>query len=116
MKNWYASVMLLVLLLNSCKNEEKSLYSSTSYSIYKDKVVQGDYTASVLSSSSIQSNYQSPVHLNYSSVIEFKFSINQKDNELPYGVNHQVFLSEPIALPKLSRVIFRFSNSYSKCI
>ncbi len=66
----------------------KSIYSSKAYSIYPDRVVQGKYTARAVSATELTSNYSSPANLYKSQVIEFKFSINGKDNEMQAGINH----------------------------
>jgi hypothetical protein len=66
----------------------KPIYNSKAYAIYPDKVVQGKYIAQAVSATELTSNYSSPANLFKSAVIEFKFSINGKDNELPVGVNH----------------------------
>jgi len=52
-------------------------------------VIQGDYKAEALSPKHLQSNYRSKSNANCSSLLEFKFSINGKDNELDYNRNHQ---------------------------
>jgi len=58
------------------------------YAVYPDHVEQGEFTAWALSSEEITSDYQSQSAA-VDQVIEFKFSINGRDNELPFGVNHQ---------------------------
>ena len=67
---------------------QKPFYSSPDFSIYPNKVVQGKFTASAISSTEMKSNYQSPKNLYPSADIRFKFSINGRDNELPPGVMH----------------------------
>src|ERR1700710_1341824 len=64
------------------------IYSSAAYSVYPDKIVQGRYTAKAISATELTSDYRSPANLYKSPVVEFKFSINGKDNELSAGVNH----------------------------
>lgn len=66
------------------------IYQSDFYSISKDKVTQGKFEASALSSTSLTSNYQSPVNLEISPALSFKFSINGKDNEMVAGKNHLI--------------------------
>lgn len=70
------------------------LYSNEAFTVYKDKVVQGNNMATVQTPTHISSNYRSPASDNYSRLITFKFSINERDNELPVGVDHQVIIGE----------------------
>lgn len=76
------------------KHKTVKLYESEEFTVYSDRVVQGDNEARVISSEEITSNYRSPATSNYSNLINFKFSINEKDVELPVGVNHRVLLEE----------------------
>jgi len=71
------------------------VWQSEAYSLYRDSVVQGKYVAKALSRTELVSNYQSPANAFVDPRIEFKFSINGKDNELPVGQNHML-----VALPK----------------
>jgi hypothetical protein len=66
----------------------KPIYRSKAYSIYPDRVVQGKYTAKAISATELTSDYRSPANLYKSAVVEFKFSINGKDNEMSAGINH----------------------------
>jgi hypothetical protein len=66
----------------------RPIYSSKAYTVYPDRVVEGKYTARALSATELTSNYRSPANMYKSAVIEFKFSINGKDNEMVPGVNH----------------------------
>lgn len=71
-----------------------TVYESDAFSIYDDKVVQGQNVAFVKSRKRIQSNYKSPASQTYSSLVKFKFSINEKDNELPPGKDHWVAITD----------------------
>jgi len=64
------------------------LWQSDAYTLYADKVVQGKYEARALSSTELVSNYVSPANDQQSPRVEFKFSINGKDNEMAPGLNH----------------------------
>ena len=66
-----------------------AIYSSPSFSVTHNQVVQGNYTATALSSTELQSNYQSQATAFKSPLITFKFSINGLDNEMLPGVNHE---------------------------
>ncbi|MBW3127797.1 glycogen debranching protein [Hymenobacter profundi] len=72
-----------------------AVWQSEAYSLYRDSVVQGAYVARALSRTELVSNYQSPANAFVDPRIEFKFSINGKDNELPVGQNHTI-----VAVPK----------------
>lgn len=78
---------------------KKALYRSGVFTLYTNKVVQGKYTAQAKTATALTTNYQSPANSRYGRLIEFKFSINGKDNELPFGVNHRMVL-----LPENGRV------------
>lgn len=82
----------LVILMYSCKAQQNSetIFTSESYTLTKDKVIQGNYTARALSSTEITSNYQSPANLFHSPAISVKFSINGKDNEMISGKDHHI--------------------------
>lgn len=71
---------------------EDTLYSTEHFSVLKDKVVQDDAEAVVLSPTRMRSNYKSPASQTYRRMIEFKFSLNEKDNELPVGVNRRLVI------------------------
>ncbi len=74
--------------------EETSLYTSESFTLYKDSVVQGSNKAIILSPTHIQSNYKSPASSTFSRLIKFKISINERDNEMPPGSDHWVLIGE----------------------
>ena len=81
-------LLLCCMILSSCSMQDSPIYKSDMYTIYPDHVEQGEFTARALSSEEIISDYQSH-GATVDPVIEFKFSINGRDNELPFGVNHQ---------------------------
>ena len=64
------------------------IWQSDAYSLYRDKVVQGQHEGRALSATQLTSNYVSPVNDRLSPRVEFKFSINGKDNEMAPGLNH----------------------------
>ncbi|MBL0100045.1 MAG: glycogen debranching protein [Saprospiraceae bacterium] len=70
------------------------LYSSEAFTLYNHKIVQGNNVAVVHSPTHITSNYKSPASDHFSRLITFKLSVNEKDNELPVGVDHQVIVNE----------------------
>lgn len=87
-------LFLLPVLIMSCDQESKKIYQSEKFVIEPDRVVQGDYTAKAVSRKEIQSNYRSTASDNFSRLITFKFSINEKDNENPSGKDHWLIVDE----------------------
>ncbi|TLX74981.1 glycogen debranching protein [Labilibacter sediminis] len=82
--------ILAIASLFGCKQSPKQLYQNKDFTVYNNKVTQGDFEAKVLSDGSMTSNYKSPDNNPRTRTIELKFSINQKDNELPFNTNHQI--------------------------
>lgn len=74
--------------------QEKKIWTSDVYTMYNNKIVQGEYTAKVVNEGHIISDYQSPANLFKSSAISFKFSINGKDNEMVSGNDHLFIMPE----------------------
>jgi hypothetical protein len=77
-----------ITMLPSCIYNNKAFYKSDRYTVYPDRVEQGIHTAIALSSREMVSDYKSSSAY-IDPVIEFKFSINGRDDELPFGVNHE---------------------------
>lgn len=96
--------------LLSCQTQkkmpQKPLYISEAFTLFKDKVVQGSNTAIIHSPQHISSNYRSPASETYSRLITFKFSVNERDNELPVGVDHQLIIGHETESP-----IIRFGET-----
>lgn len=92
------AVLGLLVAISGCApgidQNEDALYRSNEYTVYRDRVEQGDYVARVNPSGEITSNYRSPATEDYSNVISFKFTINEKDIELPSGNDHHVKIEE----------------------
>ena len=80
---------LFLFFTYACSAKDTVLLRTGQYAWYPDKIVQGNYIAEALSTSEMQSNYQSQESAFKSPVISFKFSINGLDNEMLSGVNHQ---------------------------
>ena len=87
-----------------CHSNERALYSSSHFQIYPDHVEQGQYKGKAVSSTEMTSNYQSS-HF-YSSVIQFRFSLNGKDNELPYRISHEANIFPQSGKPVIVNAIF----------
>ncbi|MEM1320585.1 MAG: glycogen debranching protein [Bacteroidota bacterium] len=101
-KALYLILPLLVLLSCQQQNTVKPLYQSEAFTVYKDKVVQGQNAAEVLSPTHLKSNYKSPQSATFSRLVKFKFSINEKDNELPPGADHWVIIKEEQTSPVIT--------------
>lgn len=71
------------------------IYASDAFSLYADGVVQGDFQAKALSRTEIVSNYKSMGNDFMKPRIDFKFSINGKDNEMVSGQDHHFNCIEP---------------------
>ena len=98
----YLWILLLPALFMSCNSQQKKLYQSDKYTIYPDKVVQGDYTAQAESPTKITSDYRSTASENFSRLITFKFSINEKDNEKRSGNDHWVIIDKEHQSPVIT--------------
>jgi hypothetical protein len=85
----------------SCQSPEQKniLFQSESFTLYTDKVVQGKNTATVISPEHIKSNYRSPASATFPNLVKFKFSINEKDNELPVGEDHWLYIQGENSAP-----------------
>ena len=84
------AVLSLIVIIASCTTpppQEKVLYQSDEFTLTNYKVTQGAYQARVVSSQEIRSNY-----FNEPRELKFKFAINGKDNEMGFGVDHNVIL------------------------
>jgi hypothetical protein len=84
---FFVTIFILSVQGSSAQNQT-TLYQSKFYKIYPDRVVQDSFMAIAASPAEINSNYSSAASLHISPVIDFKFSINGKDNEQPPGIDH----------------------------
>lgn len=87
-------LFLVLLSSSSCVEKKPVLYESDEFTLYSDKVVQGKYEARALSATHIVSDYRSTASENYSRLITFKFSINEKDNEMSSGIDHWIIIGD----------------------
>ncbi len=99
------AICIALLVLNSCNRKEMPFYNSTAFAIYPNRVEQGEYMATAMSPNRIISDYKSPA-AGIDPIIQFKFSINGRDNELPFGVNHQANIYPVGDDPVVIEVIF----------
>lgn len=87
------SIIVIVLLIaTQWQMSAQTIYQSKAYSIYSDRVSQGNFTAKAISPTELTSNYRSPEADKYCPKIQFKFSINSRDNEMPSDTDHRVML------------------------
>lgn len=71
-----------------CSQKDKPLYTSDAFTVFPDRVEQGEFKATALNPQHLVSDYVS-LKAEIDPVIQFKFSINGRDNELAFGVNHE---------------------------
>ena len=94
---------LFLAALSACGTAPKTpLYQSQTFSVFPSKVVQGNNQAQVISPEEIRSNYQSPANATFSRLVTFKFSINEKDNELPPGKDHWIVIGAEHETPVIT--------------
>jgi len=79
---------VVTLLFSMCNQKDKPFYTSDAFTVFPDRVEQGKFRATALSPQHLVSDYVS-LQANIDPVIQYKFSINGRDNELAFGVNHE---------------------------
>lgn len=81
------------LMLSSCgdDHDKNVIFSCEEYTVYTDKVKQGNFTATAVSPTEIVTDYKSPELSGASSLVKFRFSINSRDNEMSSG-NHTALI------------------------
>lgn len=98
--------LLFLATFYSCCKREKVLYQSPEFSVYSDRVVQDSFVTKALSDTYMVTNYKSPAKQVFSPLVQFKFSINGKDNELDFNVNHEADLSPTGNYPVVINAVF----------
>lgn len=73
------------------------IHKTNEYTIFADGVKQDKFSAKAKSAFELKSDYQSPKNESVSSKLEFKFSINGKDNEMKPGINHYFNLADGVS-------------------
>jgi len=95
LKTAFSISLTALVVINCCEAQtQKPLFQNKQFAVFADSVVQGIYTAKIESATGLTSDYQSPANLFKSNKIDFKFSINGKDNEMPSGTDNH-FVCEP---------------------
>lgn len=91
-----ASAAALIAATSSCSQKQPDglIYGCDEYSVYADSVVQGRFTAVAVSPLEIKTNYESPELSGASSKVEFRFSLNSRDNEFPLGSCHTALIGD----------------------
>ncbi len=79
---------VVTLVFSMCNQKDKPFYTSDAFTVFPDRVEQGKFRAKALSPQHLVSDYVS-LQANIDPVIQYKFSINGRDNELAFGVNHE---------------------------
>lgn len=93
MRTQFICAITLFILVCACKKDQSSndaLFSSEAFQVYADRIQQQDFSAKAISATEIVSTYQSPANQFIKPVIDFKFCINGKDNEMPSGMDHHI--------------------------
>lgn len=98
-------ILVIMCLATLSAQQNAPLYQSKAYTIFPDKVVQRNFEAKALSNKELTSNYRSPEADKCSPTLTFKFSINGRDNEMPYNQDHRVTL-KPINGKYVTDVVF----------
>ncbi len=96
LKTAFSISLTAFMAVNCCEAQKpKPLFENQEFAVFADSVVQGKYTAKIESANQLTSDYQSPANLFKSNKIDFKFSINGKDNEMPSGTDNH-FICQPV--------------------
>lgn len=84
--------IILIHLSNIDLVSQNLLYKSDAFSIYSDRVTQGEFEAKAVSRNRLISNYKSAYKASTRKLLVFKFSINGFDNERFPGEDHLAIL------------------------
>ena len=103
------AILFVLFLFAGCQKKSNTLYKGNEFSVFADRVVQGNYESKANSRISLVSNYVSTASDNYSRLITFKFSINEKDNEMISGVDHWIVIGDENISP-----VIKFGESDGK--
>ncbi len=93
MKRILFQILIIPVFFFSCLQEKNQpLMQSENFTVFRDSVIQGQFSAKAISATEMKSNYFSLEASKVSSKIAFKFSINSRDNEMPSGIDHHIVL------------------------
>ncbi|MCH5347301.1 MAG: hypothetical protein J1E63_09335 [Muribaculaceae bacterium] len=84
---------IAAIVLTACGNHgdtpaDRIIYSCDAYTVTSDSVIQGDFVAKALSPTEIVTNYRSSETSGASPLVNFRFSLNSRDNEPTAGRSH----------------------------
>lgn len=88
---------VIMIALAGCTEKPMSsevISQNDIYTVTGDSVIQGDFIAAAISPLEIVSNYQSPASADVSSLVEFRLSINSRDNEMYEAFAHYAIVGE----------------------
>ena len=98
----FASCFLATLGI-SCNNQKlpdsNYIEKNDIYYVTGDSVVQGDFVATAISDTEVITNYASPADEAPSPLIEFRLSLNSRDNELIPGQTHYTIVGTDTIIP-----------------
>lgn len=94
------------LVISSCTSGKSvpdgCIYACDEYTVYTDRVTQGDFEAVAVSPTEITTTFKSELDGDVSSLVEFKFALNSRDNELmPDDMHYAVVGSDNVITYKL---------------
>ncbi|MCB9014978.1 MAG: glycogen debranching protein [Lentimicrobiaceae bacterium] len=84
--------VLCCLLSINVFAQKPEIYQAPGFAIFNNRVEQASFKAVALSDTFMVSDYISPANRGYSADVQFKFSLNSRDNEMISGSDHLVTL------------------------
>lgn len=91
---FYIIIFAIQCSCNSINSDTDVITTNDTYTVYPDKVVQGTFEAIAMTPLWIRTNYSSPSDKEFSPIVEFRFSINSRDNELTPGLSHYAIVGD----------------------
>lgn len=111
MKKYILIIMVLCYILNSCSVTNKTvLYQLKEFTVYRDSVNAGPYTAKAISRNEIVSDYVSAANEYVSPKVIFKFSINGADNSAPSGKDNSIVCTGSVSIYETP--VIKFGSQY----
>ncbi|MGN1246424.1 MAG: hypothetical protein ACI4UN_07295, partial [Muribaculaceae bacterium] len=96
MKKMLCCMAAFCMLAAGCREQkgmsDDVISQNDVFTVTVDSVVQGKWVAVAKSPLLIESNYRSPRETDVSSLLEFRLSLNSRDNELLVGKAHYAFI------------------------
>ncbi len=93
-------LLFVTLILGGCTGHGSGrgvLYSSPQFTLFTDSLVEGNTIVRAASPWEMSSNYTVP-YRPISSLIRFRLSVNERDNELPEGCWHYMLLNDSVSV------------------